>query len=217
MSYAFKHPSHHRTTNRRPTAITDSVRKKDVASTLNRDRGLSSRTTPITDSVRPSYRHSTASSNSGFPAMSRNSALPATPRQVAALPKMPNVTRLPNATKTPFWLRSLLKLHQGSMIVTFVLISSALTLYGWTVYSQQLWSQQYEKLMTLQRTERGMTAYGEVMKNNLAQQAQHAESNLVAQSPSNTIFLQPAPQRPAKTAATNTSQQESEPKTPLGY
>jgi hypothetical protein len=217
MSYAFKHPSPHRTTNRRPTAITDSVKKKDVASIMNRDRGLSSRTTSITDSVKPSHRNATTSRNSGFPTVNRNSGLPATPRQIAVLPKTPNVTRLPQAPKSPFWLRSLLKLHQGSMIVTFVLISAALTVYGWTVYSQQLWSQQYEKLMTLQRTERGMTAYGEVMKNNLAQQAQQSETNLVAQSPSNTIFLQPAPQRPEKATATNTSQQESEPKTPLGY
>jgi hypothetical protein len=210
MSYAFKQPKSRRVTHQ-PTAVRDSGRRRDIAPVINRNSGISSRPATIADSIK--LNNATALPN-------RHSGLPVAPRSITSLPNLsqPVVTRLPRTQKAPIWVRSLLKLHQGSMIVTFLLISAALSVYGWTVYSQQLWSQQYQKLVTLQRTERGMTAYGEVMKNNLAQQAQQAGTELIAQTPSNTIFLQPAPPRPNKQTDANKPEQKAPTsKVPLGY
>lgn len=211
MSYAFKQPKPRRVTHQ-STPMRDAGRRKDMmAPTTPRNSGISTRPIPITDSIKPKNVTALPNRHSGLPVASRSTTyLPKTPKPV--------VTRLPRTQKAPVWVRSLLKLHQGSLIATFLLISAALSVYGWTVYSQQLWSQQYQKLVTLQRAERGMTAYGEVMKNNLAQQAQQAGTELVAQTPSNTIFLQPAPPRPNKQA----TEHQPEPKAPaakvpLGY
>lgn len=88
--------------------------------------------------------------------------------------------------------------------------------YGWTVYAQKLWSQEYRKLETLQRTERELIAANEAFKNHIARQAERSDSGLVVRGAENTIFLQPAPPRraPAQPAAQKSA---SAPKPPLGY
>ncbi|MBD2741151.1 hypothetical protein [Coleofasciculus sp. FACHB-1120] len=119
--------------------------------------------------------------------------------------------------QTPAWLRSLMTLQRTSNLLCFFLIASTLGAYAWTVYTQQMWSQEYRKLETLQRHERQMTAANEALKNQLAQEAELPGTGLVAPNPANTIFLPPAPQRqslPKPVAAPNL---ETSPTTPLGY
>lgn len=65
---------------------------------------------------------------------------------------------------TPTWLLRLYVIHRHSGIMAFVLVATTLVIYGWTVYSQQLWSQSYRKLQTLQRDERQLTTTIEVLK-----------------------------------------------------
>jgi type IV secretory pathway TrbD component len=107
------------------------------------------------------------------------------------------VKRLPNHRQLPFWLRSLIGAQRSLSILTGTLAIAVLSVYGQTVYSQQLWSQEYRKLENLQRNERQLTAASEVLKNQIAQQAETSRAGLVPSNPDNTIFLQPAPQRPA--------------------
>ncbi|WP_424098544.1 hypothetical protein [Moorena producens] len=133
-------------------------------------------------------------------------------------PKVENVSVLQQ--QTPIFLKALLFLKLGSDIVTFTLIATAVTVYSWTVYSQQQWTQEYRKLEELQRDERNMTATTEVIKDQLAQQAENPATGLVTPNPSNTIFLKRAPERPQRQPFTAfTKPPEPKPKkiTPLGY
>lgn len=118
---------------------------------------------------------------------------------------------------TPAWLSSLVFLQRSSDYLTFLLIGATLTLYSWTVYTQQQWTQEYRKLETLQRNERNLTTANEVMKDQLAQQAESPATGLVTPTSANAIFLPPAPQRQSHTAPTQKTDAEPTATTPLGY
>ncbi len=120
---------------------------------------------------------------------------------------------------TPLWLLHLHTLYRYSSVMTFLLVTAMLVVYGWTVYSQQLWSQAYRKLQNLQRSERQLTTNNEVLKNQLAQEAQTSAAKLVSPSPATAIFLRPAPES-SKEATPNTtfnSQSQQQNPMPLGY
>lgn len=127
------------------------------------------------------------------------------------------VRRLPSKRSLPLWLRLLIQAQRGSLVIAFILVTATLIVYGSTVYTQQLWSKEYRKLKTLQRNEREMIATNEGLKNQLALQADRPGSGLVPQTPDNTIFLQPAPQRPTLSISPSVSKAEVAPNTPLGY
>ncbi len=129
-----------------------------------------------------------------------------------------NVERL-NASRqmTPSWLSSLVFLRRSSDIVTFLLVAATLTIYSWTVYTQQQWAQEYRELEKLQRTERNLTTANAVMKDQLAQQAEKPATGLVNPTQANAIFLPPAPQRKPFTTPTQTVDPEPAAKSPLGY
>jgi hypothetical protein len=127
------------------------------------------------------------------------------------------VERLPSKRNLPLWLRSLLFLQRSSSFASCCLIGITLALYAWTVYGQQLWSQEYRKLEALQRNERHLTATNEAIKNQLAQQAERPDAGLVPPNPSNMLFLHPAPQRPFKASPSKTPDPKPSPTLPLGY
>lgn len=109
------------------------------------------------------------------------------------LPK--GIAPLRKPSVLPLWFRCLVVMHRTSAIAAFVMVVAVLGAYGWTVYSQQLWGRTYDRLEHLRRNERQLTANNELLKNQLAHQAERPESGFVPQSPNNTIFLTPAPQR----------------------
>jgi hypothetical protein len=129
----------------------------------------------------------------------------------------PQVVTLPQPKPMPPWLSILVKVQQGSSILTVLLVASVLIVYGWTVYVQQSWGQAYRRLESLQKQERQLTATNEVLKNQMAQQAEDPKAGLVLPDPSNTIFLSPAPQRPAVQPKTDSPGLDSIPTKPLGY
>lgn len=118
---------------------------------------------------------------------------------------------------TPTWLASLIFIQRGSDIVTFLLVAATLTIYSWTVYTQQQWSQEYRKLENLQRNERNLTTANEVMKDQLAQQAEKPATGLVNPTHASAIFLPLAPHRPSSPPPTQTVDLDSAAKSPLGY
>lgn len=128
-----------------------------------------------------------------------------------------SVKRLPNNRALPLWLRSLMGAQKSLSILTWGLATAVLSVYGQTVYSQQLWSQEYRKLETLQRDERQLTAASELLKNQIAQQAEGSRTGLVPANPANTLFLQPAPQRPAPVAAPAPVVANPASSAPIGY
>lgn len=132
------------------------------------------------------------------------------------------VRTLPDSRIMPLWLQWLIKVQRSSSIATCLLAVAVLMVYGWTVYSQQLWSQQYHKLETLQHKERQLMTSSEVLKNQLAQQAERPTTGLVSPQPANLIFLKPAPERPLRPinpalAATGTAANNKTVPSPLGY
>lgn len=127
------------------------------------------------------------------------------------------------ARSAPLWLLRLCYLQRRFGVVTFLLMAGMLTVYGWTAYSQQAWSQAYRKLETLQRNERQLTAASEVLKNQMARQAEQPATGLVPLNPATAIFLQSAPQRldraanPVLPATENAAQTKQPARLPLGY
>lgn len=126
---------------------------------------------------------------------------------------------LPSSESIPPWLRGAIALQQRSTLVTFLLVGAVLLVYGGTVYAQQQWSQEYRKLEILERKERQLTAAGEVLKNKLAEGAEHPDNGLVSPTPDNNLFLVPSPVRSTateKTAPNPASSPKLTP-TPVGY
>jgi hypothetical protein len=124
----------------------------------------------------------------------------------------------PSSQKKPVWLKFWTFLYHSSSFVTIILMGATLTVYGWTVYTQELWSQSYRRLESLQRQERELTANHESLKEYLAQQANNPGTGLVTPKTSNAVFLPPVPELPLKEAhPMNRVKIETLPNTPLGY
>ncbi len=130
---------------------------------------------------------------------------------------------LPRSESAPLWLLRLCTWNRHSSVVTLLLVVATLTVYGWTVYSQQTWSQAYHKLVNLQRDERQLATTNEVLKNKMALQAEEQVTGLVPPNPATTIFLTPAQERPAASADSVVANTEPSRRTqqlqelPLGY
>ena len=98
---------------------------------------------------------------------------------------------VPNSESLPLWLVRWQNVQRYSSIATFLLVMASLTVYGWTVYAQQLWSQNSRTLQKLQRQERQITTANETIKNKMAKEAEKPDAGLVAPTPSRAIFIPP--------------------------
>lgn len=120
----------------------------------------------------------------------------------------------------PVWLTWLIQWQRRSSILTFLLVSATLAVYGGTVYTQQLWNREYRQLETLQLQQRQLTAASEALKHQLAIEAERQDAGLVPATPSNNVFL-PAQQQPLATPSnapvTNSASKPQLTPTPLGY
>lgn len=127
------------------------------------------------------------------------------------------VVTLPSSLTKPFWLLKLCLWQRRFSAITFLLVTTTVGVYGWTVYCQQTWSQAYRKLDTLQRNERQLMTQSQQIKSYLAQQAQQPAAGLTPPDPAQTVFL-PAPTR--ATTPVSTTKPQDPPQltpTPLGY
>lgn len=127
------------------------------------------------------------------------------------------VTALPQPRPLPSWLKLLMKVQQGSTVMTLLLMGTVLAIYGWTVFTQQRWGQEYRRWGALQKHEQQLMATNEVLKNQMAQQAENPKSGFVAPDPSSMIFLAPAAPRPAVQPDIEAYTPEPIPNKPLGY
>lgn len=137
-------------------------------------------------------------------------------------PSGQTVPILHNSRSAPLWLLRLCVLQRRFSVVTFLLVAAMLAVYGWTAYSQQMWSQSYRKLETLKRQERQLTTANEVLKNKIAEQAEQPAMSLTPPNPATAIFLVPAPERPVHAAepvlsVIKPAQTEQPTPLPLGY
>lgn len=133
-----------------------------------------------------------------------------------------NVRMLGNSRHTPLWLKLLCHLQQRFSAIAWLLVAIVLIIYGWSVYSQKKWSQDYGRLKSLQVYEQQLTRANEVLKNQLANQAQQPDMELVPPDPAAAIVLpltDKVPQRPPNSwqpTAPNTHSRKLT-NIPLGY
>ncbi|MBK1987399.1 hypothetical protein A0J48_007590 [Sphaerospermopsis aphanizomenoides BCCUSP55] len=123
------------------------------------------------------------------------------------------------AGAAPVWLLRLYTIYRYSSAAAFLVVAATLMVYGWTVYSQELWSQAYRTLQSLQRNERQLTTTNATLTSKMADEAEQPSAGLVSPSPGNTIFLPPNSDRPNSASSHKIPNSEAQPQTlsPLGY
>lgn len=172
---------------------------------------------PDNSKVTPISRARRAHTGPVLPNYSTAEAVGPGPRQSASVVKV-----LPNLQQQPLWLRSLLGVQQASTVAVVLLLGGALSLYGLTVYGEQRWTVEYQKLETLRRSEQQLSAASEVLKHQLAKEAQNPNTGLAPQKPAETIFLAPLPETrsPQADGVPNSEtalKDRNAVETPLGY
>lgn len=194
-------------------------RSTSIESTVSSKSQLVAQTLPVSaKKQRRTAKKSSTSATNPLPEVSKQSNT-TTPRNHQS--NFLRVPVMPNSGAVPFWLLRLYTSHRYSSVVTFLLVTATLFVYGWTVYSQQLWSQGYRKLQNLQIQERQLTTTNATLKNKMAEEAEKEASGLVSPTPARTIFLPTAsPSRSsAKTPLSTPENLETHDPTPspLGY
>ena len=123
----------------------------------------------------------------------RVSAVARSPR-----PLNPTVRVLrPRPQHQPLWLWVLRGVQQTSGLTAFLAGGVIVGFYASTVYTQQQWGKAYRQLDDLQRQESQLTSAHEMLRQQLAEEAELPGSGLVAPSPNTILFLEPADPRPA--------------------
>ncbi len=131
-----------------------------------------------------------------------------------------NVKRLPrtNSFPLPVWLRLLMTTQKLSIAMTVMLTLSVFAIYGWTVYAQEQWNQQYKKLEQLKRQERQLTTAEGAFDSDMLRSVQKKPGDLVRESSEKSIFLQAAPLRPKRDVPATVSELPKNKQTEsLGY
>jgi hypothetical protein len=119
----------------------------------------------------------------------------------------------------PIWLLRLHSVYRYSSVATFLFVAATLVVYGWTVYYQELWSQNYRTLQSLQRHERQLTTTNAALIKKMAEEGEKPESGLISPNPGETIFLPSTSLSPNSASSTTIPNAEVQPQTssPLGY
>ena len=155
------------------------------------------------------------------PQVKRSSASPPVASRlnvVGAKNTQPQVRHLPQPPSVPVWLRSLLTMQQGAMVLFGSMLGLSALVYGYTVYTQGLWRSQHGQLERLQLQESQQGVMNEHLKQQMAKDADGANSGLVAPNPDRLVFIPSAPQRPTKSLPTpHSTQPTRQSKLPLGY
>ena len=129
------------------------------------------------------------------------------------------VRQFPQSQSAPIWLKSLLTVQQGAMVLFSSVLGLSAIVYGYTVYTQSLWRSQHGQLERLQLQESQQGTMNEHLKQDMAQAAERVESGLIAPSPDRLVFIPSAPQRPAKPQPIASGYATSQPPSqlPAGY
>ncbi len=150
----------------------------------------------------------------------RTSNLEPGKKQTTDINKQTNTTihRISNTASIPVWLLRMYTLNRYSSVLAFLLVVATLIVYGWTVYSQQLWSDSYRKLQSLQRHERQLNTANATLTSKMAQEAEKPGTELVSPTSEGTIFLPPTSNDyPKSSFSSSQTEPQPEPPSPLGY
>ncbi len=102
---------------------------------------------------------------------------------------------LPKQPKLPFAIQLLTRLQQSSTAITCLLVTSALAVYGSTVYVDKSIEYALVQIDRLQGESQQLTAANEAIKQSLAEQAAQPGSGLRSYKSGDVLFLKPAPAR----------------------
>lgn len=177
--------------------------------------------------VNPGYAYPGQRSPSQLPSQmypQRRGTSSALPVPISAPPSLAQPRRvgvvqpIPRSKTQPRWLRRLRIAQQSSVAIASILLTSALSVYGWTVHSQQQWSDQYDQRQALQGKESGMSAMIEAIRAEAAQRAEQPGSRMEFPAPDATVYLTPEPPR-VPIAVPLISEPEPGPRAhkPIGY
>jgi len=128
------------------------------------------------------------------PASTHSNLRLVSPRQTDGKSVSGAVKSFPAKGVLPLWLHCLVGIEKGVSFLTLGLVTSTLVLYGWTVYSQRMWSQQYQHLNAVQKTQQQLLMANEVLKNHLARQAESSNSGLELPALDRGVYLQSSSQ-----------------------
>ena len=137
----------------------------------------------------------------------------------ALAPSHPTQTVVPfvKPSSQPQRLQRLAIAQRGVCLMTVTLVGLALGLYGQSVYQQRQWGQAYERLEDLKKIEQQGMTFNEVMKNNLAEQAEQPGSSMQPRVPGATIPVEKMVPRDLNLIAPSTPALDLELGGPIGY
>lgn len=121
---------------------------------------------------------------------------------------------LPKQPRLPFGLRLLHRVQQGSTVLTGLLVTGALVVYGSSVYLDRSTNQAMVQLNALQSESQQLTTANESIKQSLAEQAVQEDSGLAPYQPGDMLFVKPEPRRTVSAEAEENQTQRLQ---PLGY
>lgn len=121
--------------------------------------------------------------------------------------------RLPVRPSLPVGLQLLNRIQYGSTILTGVLMTGALLVYGSTVYVDRSTDSALRQLDALQSESQQLTTANESIKQSLAEQAIREDSGLELHKAGDVMFVEPAPVRPSN----EIEETEAKLLRPLGY
>ncbi|MBW4662661.1 MAG: hypothetical protein KME01_00395 [Chroococcus sp. CMT-3BRIN-NPC107] len=132
------------------------------------------------------------------------------PREQAALTSW-------KSRPVPIWFLRLSFWQRRFGIATYLLIAAMLVAYSSTVYFQQKWHQEFLKLESLQRHERQLTSTNEVLKNQLAAEAEKPATGLMPPNPTEAIILKASNPRSDRPRSGLNAQPQPKVDIPTGY
>lgn len=138
-------------------------------------------------------------------------------RRVVITPGAQKAPTSLQSRRLPMWILYLRSLQRRFGIATYLLMAGMLVVYGSNVYIDQKWNQEYRKLNDLQRNERRLTSANEVLKNQLASEAEQPGAKLSSPNPADAIILKPSSDRSELPKEINSPARPKKIDIPSGY
>ena len=167
---------------------------------------------PVNEPVpNPTPKTRASLKNLSMPEVNKTAASEATPKSQKTVVAQPG--------SIPLWLIRLYASHRYSSVVTFLLVMGTLCVYGWSVYTQGIWSRGYSRLQNLQLYERQLTTKNATLKNQMAEEAEKEDTELLSPTTDKIIFLRTTPETLVNKSIDkdNYYTNKSEQSRPMGY
>lgn len=130
--------------------------------------------------------------------------------------KSPQIIAFPTSTY-PKWWSPLLLVEKGSTIAAIVMIVGALATYAITVPGPKIWTEYYNRLKYLQRSERDLITTHETIKHDLVEESLKPSSGLIPSKPYSSIYIKANPQTSSDSPSTPVEESPFTHNKPIAY